>query len=262
MHALDEAQVSVYPVDVAGLTTLGAENATSPAALRNRSWLHGSSVETLNQVAEMTGGKAFYNTNDLANSFKRAAEDSSSYYMLGYYLDAKNNNAGWRQLKVHVDRKDVEVRARKGFFVTNATLHAELSKNSDLSYALSTPIEGTGVPITVEWAGVAGDGEKKRADYVAHMPPNSLAFDPAGQNRLNFDFVAVAYKDREAKPAATSVMNYARTVPEAQLASLKTRGIDFRNALELAPGKYLVRFVVRDNVTGKLGSLTAPLTVN
>lgn len=271
MHALDEAQISVYPVDVTGLTMLGAADASraslkdgaqASGLLSKRSWLHQSATVSLNQVAEMTGGKAFYNTNDLANSFKRAAEDSSSYYMLGYYLDAKNNNAGWRQLKVHVDKKDVEVRARKGFFVTNATLHAELSKNSDLSYALSTPIEGTGVPITVEWAGVAGDGEKKRADYVAHMPPNSLAFDPAGQNRLNFDFVAVAYKDREAKPAATSVMNYAKTVPEAQLASLKTNGIDFRNALELAPGNYLVRFVVRDNVTGKIGSLTAPLTVN
>jgi len=278
MQALTEAQISVYPVDVRGLTTLGAADASRPGdpsrpsalmgqqmsqRINNRLWLQQSTIESLNEFADMTGGKAFYNTNDLATSFKRAADDSSSYYLLGYYLDTKNNKSGWRQLKVQVEkRKDIEVRARKGFFVTNATIHTDLTKTSDISYALSTPIEGTGVSLTVEWAGFAGEGEKKKAVYLAHLPPNALAFDPSGQNKLDFDFDVVAYGEKDGKRAATSSMNFSKPVPDEQMVAVRTNGVDFRNALELGPGKYTVRFVVRDNVTGKVGSVTAPLTVN
>jgi hypothetical protein len=268
MQALMEAQISIYPVDVRGLVNtspigdVSKSRMPSTRQINNRAWMQQSTIDSLNEFADMTGGKAFYNTNDLAGSFERAAADASSYYLVGYYLDTNNNRAGWRQLKVKLDKKDVEIRARKGFFVTNATLHAELTRNADMSYALTSPIEGTGVPVTVEWAGVSGEGEKKRAAFVAHMPPNALSFDPAVPNKMDFDFAAVAFGGKDGKQAATSSINYSKAVPDAQLASVRTNGVAFRNTLDLAPGKYTVRFVVRDNVTGKVGSVTAPLTVN
>lgn len=267
MEALAESQISVYPVDVRGLVNsspVAASRSGVPTTRQiiNRSWLQQSTIDSLIEFADMTGGKAFYNSNDLATGFKRAADDASSYYLVGYYLDTHNNHAGWRQLKVKVDKKDTEVRARKGFFVTNATIHAELTRNSDMNYALSSPIEGTGVPVTVEWVGVAGEGEKKKAVFLAHMPPNGLTVDPAEQNKLDFDFAAVAWNEKDKKESARAAMNFSKVLPETQLASIRTNGVNFKNALELAPGKYTVRFVVRDNVTGKIGSVTAPLTVD
>jgi hypothetical protein len=210
----------------------------------------------------MTGGKAFYNTNDVAGSFKRAADDGASYYLVGYYLDTHLTKSGWRKLQVKVARKDVEVRSRNGFFVTNATMNPSFSRELDISNALHSPIEGTGVPVTVQWLSVSADGEKKKAEFMAHMPAGSLSFDPAGRDQLNFDFVALAYSDKDGKEAGEAAKSFTRKIPEAQLASVKANGVGFRNALELAPGKYTVRFVVRDNVTGKVGSVTAPLTVN
>lgn len=272
MEAFSDANISVYPVDVRGLVNnspiTDARNSrlrTGFSLLRqmnNRAWMQQSSIDTLNQFADMTGGKAFYNTNDLATSFKRATDDASSYYLVGYYLDTKNDHAGWRQLKVKVDKKDTEVRARKGFFVTNATLHMELTRDSDMSYALTSPIEGTGVPVSVQWAGVSGDGDKKKAIFLAHMPPNGLTFDPSGPNKLNFDFAAIAFNQKDGKQAGQVNVNFAKSISDAQLATVRANGVGFRNALELGPGKYTVRFVVRDNVTGKMGSVTAPLTVN
>jgi hypothetical protein len=50
-------------------------------------------------------------------------------------------------------------------------------------------------------------------------------------------------------------------VPET-LAKLKADGIVYRNFLDLSPGDYQVRFVVRDNLSGKIGSVIVPLTVN
>jgi hypothetical protein len=93
------------------------------------------------------------------------------------------------------------------------------------------------------------------------MPAGSLSFDAAGRDQLNFDFAVLAY-DKDGKEAGQAAQNFSKPVPESQLASVRTNGVGFRNSLELAPGNYTVRFVVRDNVTGKVGSLTAPLTVN
>lgn len=270
MQALTQAQISVYPVDVRGLVTASPvgdasrSHAPSVQSINNRAWLQQSKIDTLNEFAEMTGGKAYYNTNDLATSFKRAADDASSYYMVGYYLDLKNNHAGWRNLKVKVDRQDTEVRARKGFFVTNATIHMELTRNNDLSYALKSPIEGTGLPLSVRWLDVTGDGATKKAGFMVHMPFGAFAFDPTGQNRLNFDFAVAAYaiNAKDGKAANTLGKSYVPSLNDAQMAEARAKGVGFNDALDLAPGQYAVRFVVRDNITGKIGSVTAPLTVN
>jgi VWFA-related protein len=270
MQALLQAQIAVYPVDVRGLVNSSpigdASRSRAPTTrnIVNRSWLQQNTIDTLNQFAEMTGGKAFYNTNDLATSFKRAADDASSYYMVGYYLDLKNNHAGWRSLKVKVDKKDTEVRARKGFFVTNATIHMDLTRTMDLGYALTSPIEGTGVPVDVKWLGVTGDGATKKAGFLVHLPFDALSLDPTGQNRVNFDFAVAAYavNSKDGKAANTMGKSFAPSLTDAQVAEVRAKGVGFNYALDLAPGQYAVRFVVRDNVSGKIGSVTAPLTVN
>jgi len=271
MLALNEAQVSVYPVDIRGLMSsplLAASNRNNAVRgldlsrqITNRIWLQQAKFDTLNDFADMTGGRAFYNTNDIATCFQRAADDASAYYMLGYYLDTSNNKPGWRKLQVKLDKKDVEVRARTGFFVTNATMNPMISRDLDMLNAIHSPIEGTGVAMSVEWLTVASDGDKRKAIFMAHMPAGSLSFDPAGRDQLNFDFAALAY-DKDGKAAGQAMQRFTKPVPAGQLASVRANGIGFRNSLELNPGKYTVKFVVRDNVTGKVGSVSAPLTVD
>ncbi len=270
MQALATAQVSVYPVDVRGLvnTTMASGRSSRPLSsqqMSNRAWLQESRQDTLNEFAAMTGGKAYYNTNDLATSFKRAADDASSYYLASYYLDTHNDKAGWRSLKVKVNKKDTEVRARKGFFVTKATVNVDASRNSDLSYALNTPIEGTGLPVIVKWLGTSGDGEKKKAEFQLRLPPNSVTIESkGGESSLNFDIGVAAFFDGDKNNQApiTVARTVNSTVSEAQLASLRSGGVGIPNSIELAPGHYVVRIVVRDNVSGKIGSVTTPLTVN
>jgi len=269
MQALTEAQISVYPVDVRGLVNqsfgeLSKSSMPNSRQLDNRYWLNQSKINSLIEFAEMTGGKAFFNTNDLAGSFKRAADDGSSYYLLSYYLDMKNDHAGWRELKVKVDKKDTEVRARKGFFVTNATLRAEMTRNSDMSYALQSPIEGTGVPLTLKWLAASAGADKKTTQLLVRLPPNAFALAGRDQNQLNLDFALAAYSDKskDGKPTLVRGRAINPTISAENLATVHAEGIHFTDAMDLAPGQYSVRVVVRDNVNGKIGSVTAPLTVN
>jgi len=147
----------------------------------------------------MTGGKAYYNTNDLAGSFKRAADDASSYYLVGYYLDNSNNKAGWRTLKVKIDKTGIDVRHRQGFFVTNATVHREITRNTDLANALVSPLEGTGIPIAMKWLGVSGDGDKKKAEFMVQLAPGGVTLSAAPNNRVNFEYIVTAYAEKAKK---------------------------------------------------------------
>ncbi len=270
MKALADAEVSVYPVDVRGLvSTSPAGDATyhgqltGPAFARAtsaRSWLQNSTLDTLRDLAEMTGGRAFYNSNDVAGGFQRAAQDSAEYYALTYYLNTQNTKAGWRHLKVKTKKSGVEARARAGFFVTNATTNPQASRKLDVESAIASPFDSTGLPISVKWTGTAPEGDKRKVDFNIHVAGGSIFIDEARNNRFDLEFDAVAFKSDE--PAGTFGKVMDGSIRPETLASVKATGVGFHNSLELAAGTYTVRFVVRDNLTGRLGSVSAPLTVN
>jgi hypothetical protein len=121
------------------------------------------------------------------------------------------------------------------------------------------------VPLSLKWVGTSGDGAKKKTEFIIHMPAGGVSIEASnGKNRLNFDFAAAAYlnNSKTGKPAITTDKTVTAPVPDAQITSLRANGIDMKNALQLGPGQYTVRVVIRDNVTGKIGSVTSPLTVN
>lgn len=269
MEALNDAQISVYPVDVRGLSNYSpasdaSQTYRSPQALEratfNRSWLQSSSLDSLRDFAEMTGGRAFYNTNDLATSFRRAAEDSASYYLVGYYLDTKNTKPGWRPLKITVSKPGLEVRARKGFLVTNATMNPELSQQTDMVLAFSSPFDATGIPMSVRWKGSSPAGEKRNVQFGLHLSRDGITL--AGDSRLDIEVGALAMGNKTGVAADQFSQTLQSTPKPEVLAQIKADGLTYNNNLQLPPGQYVVRFVVRDNFSGKVGSVSAPLTVN
>ena len=278
MATLIESNISVYPLDVRGLVnylpgssaaagSLGTRGATPANTMRqtsNRSWLEFSTEETLKQFAGMTGGRAFYETNDISGSFQRAAEDASSYYLLGYYLDTQNTKPGWRQLKVKLREKEkatgTEVRARSGFFVTNATVNPDLARKSDLDFAVLSPFDSTGLPVTVRWFGMSADGAMKKVQFGLKLPTKALTLGP--NNLLTLDCVAFAYTSKDGKKANSVLKTIQGNLSPERVSQFQAQGLGFKNELELGPGEYTVRFVVRDNVTGRVGSVSAPITVN
>jgi hypothetical protein len=274
-QALNDAEVSVYPVDAQGLvnympsasTGRVPNGAAGAAQMSNRAWLVRSKQETLQDFAEMTGGRAFYNTNDLTGAFQRATDDSSSYYVLGYYLDTKNNKPGWRELKVKTDKKDTSVRARKGFFVTNSTMNPEASRINDMNFALAAPFEATSIPLLMEWGKIANvpGKDKRQVVFTLHVAGSEISVDGTN-NAVSLAVAARALTQPGKKEKSTVADNFGEDIkadvkPES-IATLRSRGMAYNNILELAPGQYSVRFVVRDNISGRIGSLSAPVTVN
>jgi len=262
LKALNDAQISIYPVDARGLPSDPKYAGDTQGSLLSPDApdsLQQSKVASLKTFAEMTGGVAYFNTNDLSGAFDRAVKDSSSYYLLGYYADRRNTKPGWQKLQVVVSRKDAEVRARAGYLVTNLSENPDLTRKADLALALKSPFESTAIPITAKWEPAVGKDSKKKVGFMLRVPEPGLV-DEANQNYVDLDFVAQA--SRQGVIAGTVSQAFKGRVAPETLAKLKTDGVLYQNAIDLAPGDYQVHFVVRDNLSGRIGSLIVPLTVN
>ena len=262
LKSFADAQISVYPVDARGLlsdSTYAGDNAGSIFSPADTSQFDQSSLDSLKVFAKMTGGVAYYQTNDLAGAVDRAVQDSSSYYLLTYYLDRHNNKPGWRQLQVQTSRKDAKVRARAGFLVTSLSVNPDLTHKADVDFALASPFESTGVRITEHWLGTSASGDKKKVGFVVRVPAEDL-IEESDKNRFDVEFLAQAESKGVAAGSVGQTIKGA-AAPE-NLAKLKADGVLYHNSLDLAPGQYQVRFVVRDNLSGRIGSVIVPLTVN
>jgi VWFA-related protein len=98
---LNAANLTIYPIDARGLSV-------SPAAYIN--------IATMQELAEKTGGKAFYNSNDLASMVRSALEDSRTVYVLMYAPSDIRDDGKYHSLRVRTNRRGVRLRYRPGYY--------------------------------------------------------------------------------------------------------------------------------------------------
>ncbi len=271
MQLMNDANVSLYPVDARGVVVVGQMDATMkvsremsrglPDYIAGESQSHQKTVDTMRIFADTTGGKAYYNNNDLAGALTDATNDGSSYYILSYALDTKNNRPGWRKLKVKVKDHDYRIRSREGFFVTQTTMDPLSSEGMDIREALTSPLDYTGMPLTVKVEEPVASGAKKKVGFSLLVPPNAATVDASDNDRLNFEIWYVV-RNVKGEDVSHNSKLYNLNLNAAFVAQLQTSGIGYNDTLELPPGQYGLRVVVRDNITGRVGSVWAPLQVN
>src|ERR1700720_3112718 len=188
--ALTDAQIAVYPVDPRGMQTQalfdaqsrGKANPFSEGATLTREssgvFLPQDSMENL---AQQTGGKVCLNNNDLSQCVKRAIDDSSSYYELSYYPTDKNWHGEFRRTSVKTSRSGVQLAFREGYFAreADATIWAKDAKATDahLSQAACNDFL-TATSILVEASAVPPD-QPGQTKYFLVVDPNALSFDPS-----------------------------------------------------------------------------------
>ena len=268
LKLLADANVVVYPVDIKGIqisspgadATLSPEDRLArvdPAARYKEDSLK---MATFRDFAERTGGRAYFDINGNDKAFQDAFGDSDSYYMLGYYINPTGMKEGWHKLKVRLKNADGKVRSRTGFFVTPATTNPEVSRKNDLSVGARSPFDYTAIPLSGEFGNISGDGPKKKVAFMLRVEPQANVVDTSSENQINLDFIAVARKPNT-EVADQSARNIATKLKPESVAQITKDGIAYKNTLELEPGQYEVRFLVRDNITGRMGSVLAPINI-
>ena len=136
--ALNEANVGLYPVDARGLETSSATRqpfnhnldifaAGAGSALAQLGWLT-STIDTMKQFADATGGQAFYDRNDIDKAMEEAIVDARANYTLGFYVPDEEADGRFHPLKVHVDRPRVSLQYRQGYIAHRGGLRRRDAK--------------------------------------------------------------------------------------------------------------------------------------
>src|SRR5271157_5513188 len=272
MKLLADANVAIYPADARGVvvTFPGADQRLNiNGDIANGTLDLGLNAATedflghvsMRNFAEMTGASPCYSNNDLGACLRNAVSDSQSYYLLGYYRDKKNNKPGWRTLKVAVNLAGAQVMARNGYFYLNEAPGTDEARRRDISYALISPIDFSGLPFTVEVKQTSSATAKlATVNFELQVPPTSLMDDPSGKHHMSLEVVAAA-----ATPKGELVDKFSKTVegtPKPQTAeSIMKHGVSYSDSLHVPAGDFTLRFVVRDNLNGRIGSVVVPFRV-
>ena len=125
-RVLADADIAVYPVDARGLLgsaiTANEDDLDAHIGDPTDRDVHmpthsaPETFDTMRVLAERTGGKAFYGTNDISGAIRRAINDSRATYTLGYYPAPVKWDGSFHELKVKVAAPGAEVRGRSGYF--------------------------------------------------------------------------------------------------------------------------------------------------
>lgn len=271
-RALNSANIAVYPIDAEGLVNpnYAAMDVTKRNAPRMGPPRMGRPLDydryqqtrdTMQSFAESTGGKPCLDRNDLATCFDRAVKDSDSYYMLAYYLPEEDRKPGWHKLKVTVNKKDISVRARSGFYVPDNKQQAPQSLQTELSNAFSSPLDYTGMQLWVRWAEKKPDPkdpERTLQTFEIAMLGTSLTIDSGDNNHVNLEVAALAVDPKMKIVGEMSKSVNAHLQPE-NASKVRQEGLRYRDSISVPKGKYTVKIVVRDNLAGKMGSVSVPL---
>lgn len=263
-HLLNSANIALYPVDARG-TVNTAYQAIDPSqkyspTMAQKAYLQEANqdvITTFEHLASSTGGKPCFERADLSGCFKDALEDSHDYYMLGFYAEPKGMKNGWHKLQVKVSEKGTSVRSRNGYLYP--VPDPAKTRDQDLSAAVNSLLVESAIPFRGEWTAQEPKGSKKAAHFNINLDPSANVID-LEKNKLNIEFVGTA-RAKDGSIAAQFDQKIDRALSPDMIASIRQGGINYKNVFELAPGDYLVRFIVRDNSSGRMGGVSTILKV-
>ncbi|HSY57923.1 MAG TPA: VWA domain-containing protein [Terriglobales bacterium] len=257
-RTLDKANIAVYPLDVEDLISPAyvGPNIGNPLPQHFDTLPNVSNMESF---AEATGGKLCDRQTTALGCFTAAADDSSDYYLIGFYETSGSSTPGWRKLAVKISRPDMRVRARSGYYVRGPQ-DETLSRKDDIELALASPLDFTAVPLTVRLTTITSSSDKKKVGFVFILPRGIATIDETDSNHVNLDFAALA-RSADGSPAAVFSQNLEGKLKPEGVTTLKSQGLSYPASIDLPAGEYTVRFVIRDNVSGQVGSTSASLNI-
>lgn len=274
INAAIRAGVSFWPVDARGLTaqaplgdatrgSTGGIGMYTGAAAANAAANLQRSQDTLWTLAADTGGKALLDSNDLSQGILQAQAAMGSYYILGYYTTNSNPDGKFRRIKITLaNTSNASLDYRQGYFAAkDFSKFSSADKERQLEDALLLADPVTELTIALE----LGFFQLNRAEYfvplAVKIPGSELALARrAGADYTRIDFIGEV-KDQYGITVSNVRDKVDIKLTGATAAELSRRPIEYDSGFTLLPGRYKLKFLARDAVTGRMGTYETPFAV-
>lgn len=266
-RALGEANVAVYPIDAGGLATsfLSAPVARAgpPSGPTTRTpftplGMRMPARDAMQLLAEETGGRAFYNTNDIAGAVRRSIEDTRVSYLLGYSPSHGRWDGKFREVKVEVRRSGVEVRHRRGYLALAQPAGRDdgTSREQALRLTLRSPLPETGLGLTVQLQ-AAGPEAPAETAVVLRIDPRGITLQKSGDRFLGTVDVLIGQGLPESFIVdAYLTLNLKLTARQHE--QVMREGIVVGRSITLRAGAHRISVAARDLPSGATGSVFIP----
>jgi len=238
---LFDGGVAVYPVEAQSSVTAGSDEFTQTR---------------MRTLAQLTGGKAFYGSNDPFPEILQTSNGNVGGFVLGFAREA-NATAEFHRVQVTVDKAGFVVNAPEGYFPAEAT--AKSRSQEDISLALQSPLAYTGLVFRIKFSGNEDSAGKKKVNMVISLPGDSGVLNEATRT-VDLALIAMATDANDTTVGKLNENAGGQFPPEA-VAQIKELGFRLSRSIEVPAGDFTLHFVLRDNQTGRMGSLIVPLSV-
>ena len=266
-----KANVSIYPVDIRGLQAFPAGGEAQNASLHGQSAYNGAAVlndltsnantqETLSTLASDTGGKAFFDSNDFGAVFSQVQKDSSAYYVLGFTSNNPLKDGRFRHIKVQINRPDLKLDYRSGYYAGRDFEHLNRAdREQQIQDELASESPQTDVAV---YAGASYFRQDDSHYYLAVslvIPGSQIPFVQAkDKDNATIDIIG------EVRESGRFPVGHLRDTVKLALDSaqqVRRKNVQYNTGFVLAPGSYHLKFVVRENQTGRMGSFESDVQV-
>jgi len=265
------ANLAIYSVDTRGLQavsplgdastgSLRGSAAYNGAALTNNMQANFASQEVMSTLSVDTGGKAFFDSNDFAPAFAQVERDTSAYYAIGFHSTNPARDGRYRKLTIKLNRPGMKLEYRPGYYAPADFKHSgNEDRERELDEQLASDLPATDMAVYMDAMYFRLDENRFFVPVSLIVPGSQIPFVKGGdKDKATLDIIGSVI-DEFKRP-----IGHARETVKLNLdPSLQARqkNIQYTTSFDLPPGKYQMKFVVRENQTGRMGSFVAEITL-
>jgi len=266
-----KSNASIYSLDVRGLQAFPPGGQAQNASLHGQSAYTGASTlndlngnaasqDTLATLSTDTGGKAFFDSNDFSGIFSQVQKDSSVYYVLGFTSNNPAKDGRFRHLKVTVKRPDLKLDFRSGYYAGRDFEHLNRAdREEQLEDELAAQLPRVDVPL---YAGASYFRKDDSHYYLAVslvIPGSQIPFvTEKDKDNATIDIIGVALES--GKFPVGRLRDTVKLAVESTR-EVRRKNVQYNTGFLLAPGSYHLKFVIRENQTGRMGSFETDVRI-
>jgi VWFA-related protein len=271
INAAVRANMAIYSVDTRGLEAVSPLGNASTGSLRGTGAFNGGALtnnmnsnfatqEVMATLSTDTGGKAFLDSNDFAPAFAQVQRDTSAYYAIGFHSSDTARDGRFRKLTIKINRPGTTLEYRPGYYAPADFQHAgREDRERELDEQLASDLPATDMAVYLDALYFRLDENRFYMPVSLIVPGSQIPFVKGGdKDKATLDIIG------EVIDEAKRPIGHARETVKLNLdSSLQARqkNIQYTTSFNLPPGKYRLKFVVRENQTGQMGSFEAEITL-
>ncbi len=271
INAAVRADLAIYSVDTRGLQAISPLGDASTGSLRGSGAYNGgallnnmnanfASQEVMATLSSDTGGKAFFDSNDFAPAFAQVQKDSSEYYAIGFHSSNPARDGKYRKLTIKINRPGVKLEYRPGYYAPADFKHSgKEDRERELEEQLTSDLPATDMAVYLDAMYFRLDENRFYVPVSLIVPGSQIPFVKGGdKDKATLDVIGEVI-DEVKRPIGQARQTVKLNLDPSLQA--RQRNLEYTTSFNLPPGKYHLKFVVRENQTGRMGSFEADITL-